>query len=155
MSKHSIKFVILLSLIAFMSVIKCELLVNQSSHISSDINSDLNKQSKKFSSDLQEFKELARNYIQDILTRDTINILPGIAFEKKSINSTTKEQRERSARGTASLISQLRQFTNEHVLTVNLARASTETGRLFFFKGKYLVQKNIFNATPLSRCGVT
>ena len=82
---------------------------------------------------MQEFSANIRAYVRDVLNRDTINITPGIAFEKKSMNHSSVA---RQRRGAASLISQLRQFTNDHVLTVNLARASTETGRLFFFKGK-------------------
>lgn len=106
-----------------MALVRCELLTK----------SRLNKHPKKFSNDMQELNANIREYVQDVLNRDTINITPGIAFEKKSMNHSSVE---RQRRGAASLISQLRQFTNDHVLTVNLARASTETGRLFFFKGK-------------------
>ena len=116
-----------------MALVKCELLTKSSPHINGVDQTSLNKQPKKFSSDMQEFSANIRAYVRDVLNRDTINITPGIAFEKKSMNHSSVA---RQRRGAASLISQLRQFTNDHVLTVNLARASTETGRLFFFKGK-------------------
>lgn len=89
---------------------------------------------KEFKSDIQEFSELIGDYVQDIFNRDTINITPGIAFERKVMNHTTNGRQRRKVE--KNLISQIKQFTNDHVLTVNLARASTETGRLFFFKGE-------------------
>lgn len=118
---------------ALVTVVKSS---ESSSHINGVVDeSSLNKHPQKFSSDLQEFSENIRDYVRDVLNRDTINITPGIAFEKKPMNHSSVERQRRGAAAT-SLISQLRQFTNDHVLTVNLARASTETGRLFFFKGE-------------------
>lgn len=127
MNRFCIKLTIFLSLAATV--------YSEQSVKSSDINSILgsNKshtKSKKHS-DLKEFSSVLFEYIDDVLKRDTIDLLPGIALEKK-INST--EGAERKSLDT-SFISRLKQFTNNHVLTVNLARASTETGRFFFFKG--------------------
>ena len=90
------------------------------------------KNSQHYKSDMQEFSNVVSEYVDDILKRDTINILPGIAIQKK-INTSDEAERRTADK---SLISKIQQFTNNHVLTVNLARASTETGRLFFFKGK-------------------
>ncbi|CAG9808898.1 unnamed protein product [Chironomus riparius] len=89
------------------------------------------KNSQHYVSDMQELSDVVSEYVDDILKRDTINLLPGIAIQKK-IN-TSDEAESRTA--DKSLISKIQQFTNNHVLTVNLARASTATGRLFFFKG--------------------
>lgn len=90
------------------------------------------KNSQHFVSDMQEFSKTISEYVDDILKRDTINLLPGIAIQKKINTSDVAERRTADK----SLISKIQQFTNNHVLTVNLARVSTETGRLFFFKGK-------------------
>jgi hypothetical protein len=148
MNKHFIKLVILLSLMALVSVAKCELLDKMRAsqfnalHDSTVLNKQNNKNStRKSQSDAAELGEIMFEYFRDILNRDKINLSPGIAFEKKSMNDSSAEHRQRR-RGShvggdaTSLISQLRQFTNDHVLTVNLARASTETARLFFFKGE-------------------
>lgn len=90
--------------------------------------------SQNHTSDMQEFSTVIFEYIDDALKRDTINLLPGITIKKKS-NVTDESERRTSDK---SLISAIQQFANNHVLTVNLARASTETGRLFFFKGMNL-----------------
>jgi hypothetical protein len=81
---------------------------------------------------MQELSSVISEYVDDILKRDTINLLPGVAIQKKANTSDVTERKTSDK----SLISKIQQFTNNHVLTVNLARASTETGRLFFFKGK-------------------
>lgn len=90
------------------------------------------KNSQHYVSDMQELSNVVSEYVDDILKRDTINLLPGIAIQKKINTSDVAERRTADK----SLISKIQQFTNNHVLTVNLARASTETGRLFFFKGE-------------------
>lgn len=113
---------------AFATVIKCELLTKSQT---GEASKNLNKQT--FSSDVQELGEIMQDYVKDILNRDTINISPGILLERKSMDQTRRQQRKAS--DAISLMTQLRQFTNDHVLKVNLARATTETGRLFFFKG--------------------
>lgn len=148
MNKHSIKLVILLSLMALISIAECELLAKSSMshpnallHDSQILSKQNNKNStRKFSSDAAELTEIMFEYFRDVLSRDTINLSPGIAFERKSMNDSSAERRQRRRAllsDATSLISQLKQFTNDHVLTVNLARASTETARLFFFKGEF------------------
>jgi hypothetical protein len=80
-------------------------------------------------SDIQEFSDAMYAYISDVLNRESINIAPGIKIERKTNYVEGKSF-------DTSLISKIKHFTNNHVVSVNLARASTETGRLFFFKGK-------------------
>lgn len=148
MNKHFIKLVILLSLMALVSIAKCELsrapqfnALHDSTILNKQQNNNKNS-TRKFSSDAAEFGEIMFEYFRDILKRDTINLSPGIAFERKSINDTSAKNRQwrqvSHVSDATSLITQLRQFTNDHVLTVNLARASTETARFFFFKGEFL-----------------
>lgn len=84
-------------------------------------------------SDMDEFRDVMFDYVNDVLHRDKISILPGVSIEKKKLNYTVAEEK---SLGGANLISTIRHFTNSHVVTVNLARAATETGRLFFFKGR-------------------
>lgn len=128
MSKH---IVILSSIIALtISVARCEITGGH------DVTNLVDKQNnlKDYKSDIQEFSALVLDYVHDILNRDKIDITSGIAFERKVMNQTNSSRERRKAE--KNLISQIKQFTNDHVLTVNLARASTETGRLFFFKGE-------------------
>lgn len=142
MNRYCIKIVILL--LPLIALGYCEQSVDNSyvnnisenknqSKYSTTTNQQHNiKNSQHNVSDMQEFSNVISEYVDDILERDTINLLPGVAIQKK-INTSAETERKTSDK---SLISKIQQFTNNHVLTVNLARASTETGRLFFFKGK-------------------
>jgi hypothetical protein len=114
------------------NVARCEIAVGH------DVQNSLDKQNslKVHKSDVQEFSQLILDYVHDVFNRDTINISPGIAFERKLMNHTNKSNGRERRKVEKNLISQIKQFADDHVLTVNLARASTETGRLFFFKGE-------------------
>lgn len=103
---------------------------------------DLNKHSAniknsehltEYSNDVAEFKNVMLEYIGDVLNRDEINIMPGVYIQKKADNSSVDKVESKSLEG--NLISTVRSFTETHVLRVELARAMSETGRLFFFKG--------------------
>jgi hypothetical protein len=91
-------------------------------------------------SDLEEFRNVALEYVNDVLHRDTIDILPGVRIERKTNNSTERAEEKSFDAGLASTI---RHFTESHVVRINLARAATETGRLFFFKGMRGGRENI------------
>ncbi|KAG5671906.1 hypothetical protein PVAND_002075 [Polypedilum vanderplanki] len=85
-------------------------------------------------SDMEEFRNVMLEYVNDIMNRDAISILPGVSIEKK-INLSNSNTLPQQKSIDTSLITTIRHFTDSHVVKVNLARATSETGRLFFFKG--------------------
>lgn len=85
---------------------------------------------KKQTNDMEEFENVLFEYAKDVINRDTINIVPGVYIQRKLPNN---EHEEKSFDN--SLLGNLRKFTKTHTLRVDLARATTATGRLFFFKG--------------------
>lgn len=87
--------------------------------------------SKNHSSDVDEFKNVLLEYVSDVVSRDKIDLMPGIYIEKTPAQNVI----ERKSSGD-SLIRRVKDFADTHALRVDLARATTETGRLFFFKGK-------------------
>lgn len=88
---------------------------------------------KRQSDDFQEFGKVFLEYAKDVINRETINIVPGVYIQRKAENKDEKSQ-AKSVGG--SIVESLKKFTETHMLRVDLARASTATGRLFFFKGK-------------------
>lgn len=90
--------------------------------------------SKKHSSDAEEFENVLLEYVGDVVSRDKIDIMPGIYIEKTSAQNISDVIERRSTGD--SLIWRVKDFVDTHALRVDLARATTETGRLFFFKGK-------------------
>lgn len=88
---------------------------------------------EKYSTDMEEFQNIMFEYIEDVLNRDKINIMPGVYIEKKASNTSSDKFEKKSL--DESLVSTIKDFTDKHVLKVELARAMSETGRLFFFKG--------------------
>lgn len=97
----------------------------------------LNKHSenvKRQSSDMEEFEKVLLNYAKDVINRETINIVPGVYFQKKSENITDDNTHGKSLEE-KSFLRNIKQFTKTHTLRFDLARATTATGRLFFFKG--------------------
>lgn len=89
--------------------------------------------SKIYSNDMEEFRDIMFEYVEDVLNRNKINIMPGIYIEKKALNVSSDRIEKKSFN--ENLISTIKDFTDTHVLKVELARAMSETGRLFFFKG--------------------
>lgn len=87
--------------------------------------------SKKHSSDVEELENVLLEYFGDVVSRDKIDVMPGIFIEKTSAQNVS----ERRSTGD-SLMWRVKDFVDTHALSVDLARATTETGRLFFFKGK-------------------
>lgn len=88
---------------------------------------------KRKSNDMQEFENVLLEYAKDVINRKTINIVPGVYIQKKT-NKEDVYVHGKSLEG--SFANALKEFIESHVLRVDLARASTATGRLFFFKGK-------------------
>lgn len=88
----------------------------------------------KFSSDMEEFKNVMLEYVGDVLNREKINIAPGFYVQKIATNRSTNAIEKKSL--DENFISTVKDFTSTHALRVDLARAMSETGRLFFFKGK-------------------
>lgn len=97
-------------------------------------NKNSSEHSKKYSSDMEEFKDIMFEYAEDVLNRNKINIMPGVYIEKKALNDSSIDKIEKKSFD-ASLISTIEDFTDTHVLKIELSRAMTGTGRLFFFKG--------------------
>lgn len=141
---YSLKIVILV--FPLMALTRCELVRNNStinildSRTYGKSQMSFGKQQQhqhikdsKHESDMHEFGSVISEYVSDVLNRDTINILPGVNIERK-INQSSSDGSGKNF--DTSLISAVRRFTNSHVLTVNLARATSETGRVFFFKGE-------------------
>lgn len=96
------------------------------------------KHSKKYNSDMEEFKHVALEYIGDVLKREKINIMPGVYVQKIAANISNDKIEKKSfdEYSTENLISTVKEFAETHAIRVDLARAMSETGRLFFFKGK-------------------
>jgi hypothetical protein len=94
---------------------------------------------KKQSNDMEEFGNVFLEYAKDVINRETINIVPGVYIQRKSPNNVDANSQGKSIDN--SFIASLRKFTETHVLRVDLARATTATGRLFFFKGKVWLKK--------------
>lgn len=88
----------------------------------------------KYSSDMEEFENVLFEYVDDVLNRKKINVMPGVYVEKKDGNGTNPSLRRRSL--DENLISTVKEFVDSHALRIDLARATSGTGRLFFFKGK-------------------
>lgn len=102
------------------------------------------EQSSKYASDMEEFKSIVLEYVDDVLNREKINIVPGVYIQKKASNDTTNNGIEKKSFD-RNLISSMKEFTDTHSLRVDLARAMTETGRLFFFKGKLIeIKRKLF-----------
>lgn len=93
--------------------------------------------SEKYSSDMEEFKHVAIEYIGDVLNREKINIMPGVYIQKVATNISNEgaEKKSFDENSSEGLIWTVKQFAETHALRVDLARAMSETGRLFFFKG--------------------
>lgn len=83
---------------------------------------------------MEEFKSLMLEYVDDVLNREKINIMPGVYIQKLAINDTKDKIEKKSF--DENLVWNVKKFIETHALRVELARATTETGRLFFFKGK-------------------
>lgn len=96
------------------------------------------EESTKYSSDMEEFKHVAIEYIEDVLNREKINIAPGVYIQKVVTNTSNDKIEKKSFDENTSrnLIQTIKEFSETHALRVDLARAMSETGRLFFFKGK-------------------
>lgn len=90
----------------------------------------------KYSSDMEEFENVLFEYVDDVLNRKKINVMPGVYVEKKDGNGTNPSLRRRSL--DENLISTVKEFVDSHALRIDLARATSGTGRLFFFKGKLI-----------------
>lgn len=88
----------------------------------------------KHSSDAEEFENMLLEYVGDVMSRDKINIIPGIYIQKTPPHNMSDNIERKSSDD--SLIGSVKDFLKTHSLRVELARASTATGRLFFFKGK-------------------
>jgi hypothetical protein len=93
---------------------------------------------KRQSNDMQEFGKVLLEYAKDVINRETIDIVPGVFIQKKAANKDEKSRKGKSL--DVDFVDTLKTFTETHVLRVDLARASTATGRLFFFKGKIIKQ---------------
>lgn len=83
---------------------------------------------------MEEFENVLFEYVDDVLNRKKINIMPGVYVEKKDGNKTNATIGRRSS--DENLISTVKEFVDSHALRIDLARATSGTGRLFFFKGK-------------------
>lgn len=149
MDKYTAKLLILFSLICLGSCASENGILKNSSKGSTEVNTTathapiLNKHStdikntseplRKYSSDMEEFRDIMLEYVEDVLNRNKINIMPGVYIEKKASNATSHKIEKKSFE--ESLISTIKDFADTHILKVELARAMSETGRLFFFKG--------------------
>lgn len=91
----------------------------------------LTKQNEKNqSNDIEEFQNVLVEYAKNVINRDTIYIVPGVYIQKKLHNETAEEKSLDQ-----SFLGSVVKFTRSHTLRVDLARATSATGRLFFFKG--------------------
>lgn len=145
MDQYATKLLILFTLIALGS---CELsrssdgkalantsdarqptILNQHSSIKNSEHSDKSK------SDMEEFENVLSEYVEDVLNRKKINIGPGVYIQK--IAKSKSEHKIEKKSFDENLIWTVKDFAETHALRVDLARAMTETGRLFFFKGKW------------------
>jgi hypothetical protein len=147
MDRHLIKTVLIcFSLMAFG---KCELLKDNhditiantsEAHIQPNIlnkhSADIknSEHSKNFSSDMEEFGNVMFDYVKNVLGREKINIMPGVYIEKIGANNSDVKLEQKSF--DKNVIWAVKDFAETHNLRVDLARATSETGRLFFFKGK-------------------
>lgn len=95
------------------------------------------EQSSKYASDMEEFKSVVFEYVGDVLNREKINIVPGVYIQKKPTNDSTNKSLERRV-SDENLISSLKEIAETRSLRVDLARATSETGRFFFFNGKLI-----------------
>lgn len=135
--RNSAKLLMLLSLIALG---RCESSSNETQGTPPSLNtlpSDIkhSEHSKQYASDMEEFKHVMLEYVEDVLGRKKINIGSGVSIERKATNETSHKIEAKSLGN--SLLGSIRRYVNTHSVSVDLARATTATGRLFFFKGKY------------------
>lgn len=100
-----------------------------------------------YSSDMAEFENVLFEYVDDVLNRKKINVMPGVYVEKKDGNTTSGSIRRRSF--DENLISTVKEFVDSHALRIDLARATSGTGRLFFFKGKFDIHLKWHRSGPL------
>lgn len=136
MDKISLKLLMLFSL---MALGRCELSKSDTTNTlarpaEAPESTILNKHTTQHPTDAEEFKGVMLEYFSDVVSRDKINIMPGIYIQKTSAHNATRGIEGKSSDD--SLIWRVKDFVDTHALRVDLARASTETGRLFFFKGK-------------------
>lgn len=89
--------------------------------------------SSRYSSDIKEFENILLEYASDVLNREKINIMPGVYIQKKATNETAEKKSFDE-----NLIWDVKKFAETHSLKIDLARAMSGTGRLFFFKGKLI-----------------
>lgn len=147
MSKHYISLLVLFWLTSFCCG---EVLPNNTANGLRDTetfydkNAVLSKQkeisghSAAYENDMQEFETVLSEYIQDVLNRKKINIMPGVYIQKKPTNDANKSNTKSVDKN---LIWTFKRFTDTHALQIDMGRAFQGTGRLFFFKGIY---PNIF-----------
>lgn len=147
MDRYSMRFLIILAITALG---KCELIVGDAvntlvnetqvhNHQPSSLNKHLPKIKSpelptSFTSDMQELKNVMFEYVGDVLNREKINLMPGVFIEKTQTKRAEEKIEKKSL--DKNLISTIKEFADTHALRIDLARATSETGRLFFFKGK-------------------
>lgn len=139
MGKHSMKLLVIFSLMALGECAYASNTLGEANHI---LPKALNKHedvknlehSKKLATDMEEFEAVLFDYVGDVLSREKINIARGVYFQKITANNSEPIVEKKSL--DENLISKIKEFAETHLLRVDLARATTETGRLFFFKGK-------------------
>ena len=154
MGKYSTKLLILLSLICLVNCVSENELLNNSDKGNIIVNMTatygptaiLNKHladiknstehSEKYSTDMEEFQNIMFEYVDDVLNRNKIDIMPGVYVEKKNSSASGDKIEKKSFE--RSLVSAIKDFTDTHVIKIELSRAMTGTGRLFFFKGKQI-----------------
>ncbi|CRK92100.1 CLUMA_CG005660, isoform A [Clunio marinus] len=100
------------------------------------------KNKETFSNDVEEFENVLLEYAGDILNRKNITIMPGVYIEKISANITNDKIEKKSFE--ENLISSVKDYTSTHTLRIDMARALSDTGRLFFFKGNYFKKNASF-----------
>jgi hypothetical protein len=132
--RYSARLLVLLSLIALG---RCEASGNSTQASSPSLSTqprDIKHSghSELYSSDMEEFKHVMLEYVEDVLGRKKINLLPGVSIERKTMSDKIEAKSLDS-----NFMGSIKRFVDTHSVSVDMARAAQATGRLFFFKGEY------------------
>lgn len=95
------------------------------------------------STDLKQFEGVVMDYLDDVMNKKLIKLLPGLYLEMKNETIVEGDRRSNGERITresegVGFVKKIEKFLSDRTLKIDLAKSSTgvETGRFFFYKGE-------------------
>lgn len=94
-----------------------------------------NYKSDELDKKIMDLKYILMDYLNDTLSKNVYEVIPGINIVKDTKNFTIESSRSLQDNSFGDIVfDSFKAFSENHVVSVNVPRA-VQTGRLFFFKG--------------------